>query len=46
MLNGITPVIKYRDDSMVGIREGFYTREEIKSWLKGDELRPFKRFEH
>ncbi len=29
--------------TMQGIREGFYTHEEIKSWLKGNEIREFKR---
>ena len=26
-----------------GIREAFYTREEVKAWLKGDEIRKFSR---
>ncbi len=26
-----------------GVREGFYTKEEIKSWLKGNEVRKFTR---
>ena len=28
---------------MQGIREGFYTKTEIKSWLKGNEIREFGR---
>ncbi|MHB2035178.1 MAG: type II toxin-antitoxin system death-on-curing family toxin [Nitrososphaerales archaeon] len=38
--------VKVKGDSggvMQGIREGFYTKNEIKSWLKGNEIREFSR---
>jgi len=28
---------------LLGIREGFYTHEEIKEWIKHGKIRPFKR---
>ncbi|MBS3133560.1 Fic family protein [Candidatus Woesearchaeota archaeon] len=28
---------------MQGIRENYYSYEEIKNWLKGDEIREFQR---
>ena len=30
--------------AMQGIREGFYSKEEIKEWLKGNGIREFNRF--
>ena len=29
--------------TMTGIREGFYTHEEIKGWIKHGKIKPFKR---
>ena len=38
------PIQLVQDPSVLqGVREGFYTREEVKSWLKGDEIRKFSR---
>lgn len=37
------PPRKQSRDALQGIREGFYTKDEIKSWLQGNEIRPFKR---
>ena len=41
--NGEEFRVKVDPKVMQGIREGFYSREEIKSWLKGNEIREFKR---
>ncbi len=30
---------------MLGIRENYYTDEEIKEWIKHGKINPFKRFE-
>lgn len=43
-------MFKIKDDPqqasvMRGIREGYYTEEEIKEWIKNGEIRAFKRFE-
>jgi len=35
--------ITKRDTVLNGIRENYYTREEIKKWLKGGKIREFKR---
>lgn len=40
--------IKIKDDPkhakiMLGIRENYYTNEEIKEWLKNDKIKEFKR---
>ena len=29
--------------AMIGIREGFYTHEEIKGWIKNGKIKEFKR---
>jgi len=42
-LNGENPEIIRDDRVLLGIREGFYTKAEVKEWLQGNEIRPFKR---
>jgi prophage maintenance system killer protein len=42
-VNGETPKVVHDPKVMIGIRERFYTKEEIKSWLKGNEVRKFTR---
>jgi len=42
--NGESGEIVHNANILQGIREGFYTKDEIKQWLKGNEIRPFKRF--
>ncbi|MGI0079893.1 MAG: Fic family protein [Nitrososphaerales archaeon] len=41
--NGEIPKLKHDERVLIGIREGFYTKLEIKNWLKGDAIRPFNR---
>ena len=42
-LNGERVNTAYDPKVLQGIREGFYTKEEIKSWLKCNEIRKFTR---
>jgi death-on-curing family protein len=42
--NGERVHVKYEPKVMQGIRERFYRREEVVSWLKGHEIREFARF--
>ncbi len=41
--NGEFVHVKYDPNVMQGVRERFYTKEEIMNWLKGHEIRKFKR---
>ena len=41
--NGENVNLVHNPNVLQGIREGFYTKDEIKQWLKGVEIRPFKR---
>lgn len=42
-LNGKPMVVAHDPKVLVGIRERFYSDAEVKSWLKGDGIRPFVR---
>lgn len=42
-LNGEAVKIAHDEKVLQGIREGFYSEEEIKAWLRGGEVREFKR---
>ena len=42
-INGENVKVTHDPNVLQGIREGFYTAEEIKSWLKGHGIRKFKR---
>jgi hypothetical protein len=42
-INGERPNVSDDPRILTGIRERFYTKDEIKSWLKGDAVRPFAR---
>jgi death-on-curing family protein len=41
--NGANPKIVQDEDVFLGIRAGFYSKSEIKDWLKGNEIRKFSR---
>jgi len=41
--NGENPAVPHDPKVLTGIREGFYTKQEVKSWLRGNAIRPFKR---
>ena len=42
-MNGCEPNVKEDAEILQGIRENYYSDGEIKSWLKGGELREFRR---
>ena len=42
-VNGESPGIPHDPEVLRGIREAFYTQQEIKEWLKGNEIRKFSR---
>lgn len=42
-INGETPSIYHDPRALQGVREGFYSSDEIKNWLKGGDIREFKR---
>lgn len=37
------PVLTDARNVLSGIREGFYTKEDVKEWLKGNGIREFQR---
>ena len=41
--NGEKTKAEHDPKILQGIREGFYTTLEVKSWLKGDEVKRFAR---
>lgn len=43
-LNGESPIqSKNVEYVLLGIREGFYAKNEVKEWLKGHGIKPFER---
>jgi len=42
-INGRTATVQHDPRVLQGIREEFYTRDEIKAWLKGYEIKEFRR---
>ncbi len=42
-VNGEDTSILHDPKVLMGIRERFYSKEEVKSWLKGNEVRKFTR---
>ena len=42
-LNGERPKVVHDAKVLQGIREGFYTKDEVKKWLKGYGIRAFNR---
>ena len=42
-MNGENPNVFHDSKVLTGVRERFYTVEEVKSWLKGNAIRSFKR---
>jgi hypothetical protein len=42
-MNGENPIVPHEPRVLTGIREGFHTKEDVKSWLRGNAIRPFKR---
>ena len=42
-LNGVGIVLHFEPRVIQGIREGYYSDEEIKQWLQGCEIHEFKR---
>ncbi len=42
-MNGRTATVQHDPRVLQGIREEFYTRDEIKAWLKGYEIKEFRR---
>jgi death-on-curing family protein len=42
-INGERPSTSHDPKVLTGIRERFYTKDEVKSWLKGNAIRPFSR---
>jgi len=42
-INGEKPDTSHDPKVLTGIRERFYTKDEVKRWLKGNEIRPFSR---
>ncbi len=43
--NGERPRLDFDAGVLQGIRERFYTSDEIVAWLRGNEIRKFKRFQ-
>ena len=41
--NGYRVTVTHSPGVLQGVREGFYTTEEIKSWLEGSAIREFTR---
>ena len=41
--NGEELKLKHDEKVLTGIREGFYTKSEVKDWLRGNAIRPFHR---
>lgn len=41
--NGELPSVTHDPRILTGIREGFYTLDEVTSWLRGNAIRPFGR---
>lgn len=41
--NGANPNVVHNPKVLMGIRERFYSKDEIKDWLKGNEIRKFAR---
>ena len=41
--NGENPKIVQDEDVFRGIRAGFYSKNEIRDWLRGNEIRKFSR---
>ncbi|TLY13687.1 MAG: type II toxin-antitoxin system death-on-curing family toxin [Thaumarchaeota archaeon] len=41
--NGENPVVPHDPKVLTGMRERFYTKQEVKSWLRGNAIRPFRR---
>ncbi len=42
-MNGENPTMFHDPKVLTGVRERFYTLEEVKNWLKGNAIRQFKR---
>jgi death on curing protein len=42
-MNSRAMEVDHNPDILLGIREGFYTANEIKSWLKGNAIKKFAR---
>ena len=42
-INSETPSTSHDPKVLTGIRERFYRKDEVKSWLKGNAVRPFSR---
>ncbi len=42
-MNGKATTVVHNPRVLQGIREEFYTRDEIMAWLKGHEIKEFKR---
>jgi prophage maintenance system killer protein len=42
-VNSERPDTSHDPKVLTGIRERFYTKDEAKNWLKGNEIRPFSR---
>ena len=42
-LNGEKMIVEHDSKILQGIREGFYTTREVKSWLKGNAIKRFTR---
>jgi prophage maintenance system killer protein len=42
-MNRRTATVQHDPRILQGIREEFYTRDEIKAWLKGHEIKEFRR---
>jgi hypothetical protein len=42
-INGERPGTSHDPKVLTGIRERFYTKDEVKSWLKGNAIRSFSR---
>jgi prophage maintenance system killer protein len=41
--NGANPRVVHAPKVLMGIRERFYSQDEVKDWLKGNEIRKFAR---
>jgi death-on-curing family protein len=42
-VNGERPSVSHDPKVLTGIRERFYTKAEVKSWLRGSAIKPFAR---
>jgi prophage maintenance system killer protein len=42
-MNGANANVVNNPDVLTGIRERFYSKDEVKNWLKGNEVRKFTR---